>query len=74
MEIKATLRFYLTPVRMTKIKTQKTADTDAHRGVLLNGLLIMACSVCFPIRTQDLDQPRVDPTYTQLRFLKSTTN
>jgi hypothetical protein len=26
MEIKTTLRFYLTPVRITKIKTQLTAD------------------------------------------------
>jgi hypothetical protein len=28
MQIKATLRFHLTPVRMAKIKTQVTADAD----------------------------------------------
>jgi hypothetical protein len=27
MQIKTTLRFYLTPIRMTKIKTQVTADS-----------------------------------------------
>ena len=28
MKIKTTLRFYLIPIRMAKIKTQVTADTD----------------------------------------------
>jgi hypothetical protein len=30
MQIKTTLRFYLTPVRMAKIKTQVTADASKN--------------------------------------------
>ena len=38
MQIKATLRFHLTPVRMAKIKTQEktSAVEDVERGIPLN--------------------------------------
>ena len=38
MEVKTTLRFYPTPVRMAKIKAQVTADAgkDMEKGILLH--------------------------------------
>jgi hypothetical protein len=42
MQIKTTLRFHLTPVRMTKIKTQVTTDAgeDVEKEELSSSLLV----------------------------------
>ena len=54
MQIKTTLRFHLTPVRMTKIKTQVTTDAgeDVEKEELSSSLLVglQACTTTLEIR------------------------
>ena len=53
MQIKTTLRFHLTPVRMTKIKTQVTTDAgeDVEKEELSSSLLVglQACTTTLEI-------------------------